>query len=76
MKAQHKRQVANIKASAKTTGSSGALPPTLKLAAALPEHGKGKPTKRKEMKDDVCHPSCKPSVTMRVINSVNSEGGS
>ena len=53
VKDQHKRQVANIKASAKTTGSSAALPPTLKLAASLPAHGKGKPTKRKEMQDDV-----------------------
>ena len=29
------------------------LPPTLKLAASLPEHGKGIPTKRRELKADV-----------------------
>jgi regulator of ribosome biosynthesis len=53
VKAQHNRQLANIKASAKSAGSSAALPPTLKLAAVLPEHGKGRPAKRKEMQEDV-----------------------
>ncbi|KAK9916893.1 hypothetical protein WJX75_008410 [Coccomyxa subellipsoidea] len=53
VKDQQKRQLQNIKASAKAVGSSAALPPTLKLAAALPAHGKGKPTKRKEMHDDI-----------------------
>lgn len=53
VKEQQQRQLKNIKASAKAVGSSAALPPTLKLAAALPAHGKGKPTKRKEMQDDV-----------------------
>lgn len=60
VKDQQKRQLQNVKASAKAVGSSAALPPTLKLAAALPAHGKGKPTKRKDMHDDVRSPcSCK-----------------
>ena len=53
MKDEQKRQLQNIKTSAKAVGSSAALPPTLKLAAALPAYGKGKPTKRKDMHDDV-----------------------
>ncbi|CAL8467031.1 g6567 [Coccomyxa elongata] len=53
VKDQQKRQLQNIKASAKAVGSSAAVPPTLKLAAALPAHGKGKPTKRKDMHDDI-----------------------
>jgi regulator of ribosome biosynthesis len=57
VKAQQMRQMANIKASAKATGAKAALPPTLKLAAALPTHGKGRPPKRKEMHDDVCGPA-------------------
>ncbi len=56
VKDQQKRQLQNIKASAKAVGTSAALPPTLKLAAALPAHGKGKPTKRKDMHDDVRPP--------------------
>ncbi len=60
VKDQQKRQLQNIKASAKAVGSSAAVPPTLKLAAALPAHGKGKPTKRKDMHDDVRpHRSCR-----------------
>jgi hypothetical protein len=46
---QAKQQLANAKAAAK----AGTLPPTLRLAAALPEHGKGRPAKRKEMRDEV-----------------------
>lgn len=49
---QEKQQLANLKAAAKA-GGSGALPSTLRLAAALPEHGKGRPTKRKELKGEV-----------------------
>lgn len=29
------------------------MPATLRLAAALPSKGKGKPTKRKELRDEV-----------------------
>ncbi len=53
---QHKRQLSNLKAGAKVAGREGgaaALPPTLRLAAGLPAHGKGKLLKRKEVKDDV-----------------------
>jgi regulator of ribosome biosynthesis len=46
---QAKQQLANAKAAAK----AGTLPPTLRLAAALPEHGKGRPAKRKEMRDEL-----------------------
>ena len=56
---QQKRQLGNIKANAKASGKGGAagaavaLPPTLRLAAGLPAHGKGKPAKRSEIKEDV-----------------------
>ncbi|CAK0734961.1 hypothetical protein CVIRNUC_000508 [Coccomyxa viridis] len=53
VKAQRQRQVANVKASSKDRGGPVALPPTLKLAAALPAHGKGKPSKRQEIQDDI-----------------------
>ena len=53
VKAQRQRQVANVKASSKDKGGPVVLPPTLKLAAALPLHGKGKPSKRQEMQNDV-----------------------
>ena len=56
VKAQHQRQVANIKSSSKGGGDAVALPPTLKLAAALPAHGRGKLNKRQEMQDDVRAP--------------------
>ena len=52
VKAGEKLQLANVKHSLKTAGK-GSVPPTLKLAASLPEHGRGKPTKRKELKQDV-----------------------
>ena len=52
MQAQSQRQAANLKATAKQRGQAG-LPPTLSLAAALPEHGKGAPVKRRDMKSDV-----------------------
>lgn len=50
--AQEGRQLKNLKNSDKVHGKP-ALPPTLKLAASLPEHGKGAPTKRRELKTDV-----------------------
>lgn len=52
MAAQEGRQLKNMKASDKIHGKP-TLPPTLKLAASLPEHGKGVPTKRRELKSDV-----------------------
>ena len=52
VQAQSQRQAANLKATAKQRGQAG-LPPTLSLAAALPEHGKGAPVKRRDMKSDV-----------------------
>ena len=64
VKAQAGRQLANAKASAKAMGVRGsaapaALPPTLQLAASLPEHGRGRPVKRKEIRDDVhAHAVC------------------
>lgn len=57
VKAQRQRQVANVKASSRDKGGPVVLPPTLKLAAALPSHGKGKPSKRQEMQGDV-RPPC------------------
>jgi regulator of ribosome biosynthesis len=52
VKKQAKQQLGNLKAAVKT-GGAGALPPTLRLAAALPEHGKGRPVKRKELSGEV-----------------------
>lgn len=52
IKEQEKRQVANLKVSAK----QGAHPATLRLAAALPEKGRGRPAKRKELAGDVRPP--------------------
>jgi len=52
MKLNDKQHMGNLKAAMKASGP-GALPATLKLAASLPEHGKGKPTKRKDLADDV-----------------------
>ncbi|KAL0031736.1 hypothetical protein WJX79_004189 [Trebouxia sp. C0005] len=49
---QEGRQLKNKQASDKIHGKP-MLPPTLKLAASLPEHGKGVPTKRRELKADV-----------------------
>ena len=43
------QRLANLKAEAKAKGGGAlALPPTLRLAAALPAHGKGKPTRAKD----------------------------
>lgn len=52
VKSTDKRQLANAKVALKNAGQ-GAVPPTLKLAAALPEHGKGQPVKRTELRNDV-----------------------
>ena len=49
-KKQAKQQLGNLKAAAK---AGATLPPTLRLAAALPEHGKGRPVKRKEYQGEV-----------------------
>ena len=48
--AQDKRQLANLKAAAKV---GAPLPPTLRLAAALPEHGRGAPARRRELKQEL-----------------------
>lgn len=82
--AQSQRQAANLKATAKQRGQAG-LPPTLSLAAALPEHGKGAPVKRRDMKSDVSaagHPARqglraaleqdKPSVSLQLVGSYSS----
>lgn len=53
IKKQAKQQLTNLKAAAKA-GGTAALPPTLRLAATLPEHGKGRPVKRKELHGEVC----------------------
>ena len=52
VKTQARQELANLKNAAKV-GGAAALPPTLRLAAALPEHGKGRPVKRKELKGEV-----------------------
>ncbi|KAL6769428.1 hypothetical protein ACKKBG_A30970 [Auxenochlorella protothecoides x Auxenochlorella symbiontica] len=49
---QEKAQLANLKAAAKS-GGKGALPPTLRLAAALPEHGRGRPVRHKDYKQEL-----------------------
>ena len=58
VRTNEKRQLANIKASAKVHGAAS-IPHTLRLAASLPEHGKGRPVKRKELMDDR-EPRCGP----------------
>lgn len=45
-------------------GGKQALPPTLKLAAALPEHGRGKPLRQKDFKDEV-----------RIVAYIKQDGG-
>jgi regulator of ribosome biosynthesis len=52
VKHQQKQQLANVKQAVKESGAA-AVPATLRLAAALPNKGKGKPTKRKELRDEV-----------------------
>jgi regulator of ribosome biosynthesis len=52
VKRQDKRQVANLKNAVKA-GGAGALPPTLRLAAALPEHGRGAPARRRELQPEL-----------------------
>eukprot|EP00882_Tetradesmus_deserticola_P023738 GHRQ01025848.1.p2 GENE.GHRQ01025848.1~~GHRQ01025848.1.p2 ORF type:complete len:144 (+),score=43.50 GHRQ01025848.1:702-1133(+) len=56
-KKQNKQQLANVKQALKT-GGAAAVPATLRLAATLPDKGKGKPTKRRELRDEVrlAHP--------------------
>lgn len=49
---QAKQQAANVK-QALQTGGRAAVPATLRLAATLPEKGRGKPIKRKELRDEV-----------------------
>jgi regulator of ribosome biosynthesis len=60
MKAGKKLELANVKNALKKAGR-GAVPPTLKLAASLPEHGRGRPTKQMELKEDVIILSLSPN---------------
>lgn len=52
IKGQQKQQLANVKQAIKSSGPTS-VPATLRLAAALPTKGKGKPNKRKELRDEV-----------------------
>ena len=52
VKKQQQQQAANVKAAMKS-GGAAAVPSTLRLAASLPSKGKGKPTKRKDLRDEV-----------------------
>ena len=54
MQHNDKQQMGNLKTALKTAGP-GALPTTLRLAAALPEHGKGHTTKHADRQQDVRH---------------------
>ena len=67
VKKQEDQQLKNLKASAKA-GGNAALPPTLKLAAALPEHGRGRPSKRKELHSEL------KAITRQVTASTASMG--
>ena len=51
-KKNEKQQMGNLKVALKQSGPR-ALPGTVKLAASLPQHGKGRPTTRKDMEEDV-----------------------
>lgn len=58
------QQLSNLKAAAKAGGgASGSLPPTLRLAASLPEHGKGRPVKRRELKQELKNASRQAAVS-------------
>ncbi|KAL4538932.1 hypothetical protein Ndes2437A_g01922 [Nannochloris sp. 'desiccata'] len=52
VKKNETQQLGNLKAAHKQ-GGKGVLPATLKLAATLPEHGRGIPSKRKELKGEL-----------------------
>jgi hypothetical protein len=52
VKAQRQQQAANVKQALKV-GGAAAVPATLRLAASLPDKGRGKPAKRKELRDEV-----------------------
>jgi hypothetical protein len=73
VKHQQKQQLANVKQAVKESGAA-AVPATLRLAAALPNKGKGKPTKRKELRDEVCLPFLCPFFTMTVVNMAAAAG--
>ena len=57
LKKNEKQQMGNMKLAMKQSGPR-ALPGTVKLAASLPQHGKGRPAKRKDTEDDVRPPLC------------------
>ena len=52
VKKQEASRLKNLKSAAKT-GGKDAIPSSLRLAASLPEHGQGKPLKRKELKGEI-----------------------
>ena len=52
LKKNEKQQMGNLKVAMKQSGPR-ALPGTVKLAASLPQHGNGRPSKRKDTEDDV-----------------------
>ena len=52
VKKQDESRLKNLKAAAKA-GGKDAIPSSLRLAASLPEHGQGKPMKRKELKGEI-----------------------
>ena len=54
-KKNEKQQMGNLKVALKQSGPRS-LPGTVRLAASLPEHGKGRPSKRKDMEEDVRRP--------------------
>eukprot|EP00884_Botryococcus_braunii_P005004 jgi/Botrbrau1/14504/Bobra.0350s0009.1 len=66
VKTNSKRQLANLKANAKAGKGELQLPPTLKLAAQLPQHGKGRPTKRKEL-----HPELKEASRLSGVSTAS-----
>lgn len=46
-------QLKNLAAGAKGGSAAAGIPASVQLAAKLPEHGRGRPTKRKEMEKTV-----------------------
>ncbi len=52
LKKNEKQQMGNLKVAMKQSGPR-ALPGTVKLAASLPQHGNGRPSKQKDTEDDV-----------------------
>ena len=69
LKKNEKQQMGNLKVAMKQSGPR-ALPGTVKLAASLPQHGNGRPSKRKDTEDDVRRPTWCPLLASAAAEGV------